>query len=140
MKEYLFKIDENTTVTYLISPTHRKAGNSHKSVWIISFDDEFGCFCFSYSNGWIESDDAWGYYLDKNSQLVILGIGVNKEELKLARFKKDPIAAQWHGYPCNYMANSYDVPPETILKKWVLKGAITKAKMSKIQRCLSCNL
>lgn len=140
MKKYLLKIDDTTTIVYLISPAHRKTGNPHKSVWTVSFDNEFGCFCHSYTNGWVEADNAWGYSLDANSKFVLLGVGVNGEELKLARFRKDPTATQWHGYPCNYMANSYDVPPETILKKWVLTGAINKAKMSKIQHCLSCNL
>ena len=143
MKQYLLKLDDNEAIVrfvYLISPAHRKFGNPHKSIWVIKPKEEFGCFCYSIQNGWIEEDDAWGYLLDANSKFVVIGEGVNGEDLKIARFKSDPNAEQWHGYPCNYMANSYDVPPETILKKWVSTGTINKAKMSKIQRCLSCNL
>lgn len=140
MKNYYLKIDDNTTIVYLISPAHRKFGNPHKSIWIITPIKEFNCFCGTMQSGWVEVDDAWGHLLDANSKFVVVGIGVNGEELKIARFKNDPSAKQWHGYPCNYMANSYDVPPETILKRWVLTGVINKAKMSKIQHCLSCNL
>lgn len=143
MKQYLLEIDDNETIVrfvYLVSPAHRKFGNPHKSIWAIKPKEEFACFCSSIQNGWIDEDDAWGYLLDANSKFVIIVVGVNGEDLKIARFKTEPNAKQWHGYPCNYMANSYDVPPETILKKWVSTGTITKAKMSKIQHCLSCNL
>lgn len=127
-------------VTYLVSPKHREKNNPHKSVWIISPDDEFGCFKFTYENVWVENNEAWGFLLNENNKLIVLGVGLDDEELKIAKFKKDPNAIEWHGYPCNFMANSYDVPSDNVMKKWVTAKIITKAKMSKIQHNLSCSL
>lgn len=127
-------------VTYLVSPKHREKNNPHKSIWILSPDGEFGCFKFTYENAWVENNEAWGFLLDENKKIVVLGVGLDDEELKIAKFKKAPNAIEWHGYPCNYMANSYDVPSDIVMKKWVTAKIITKAKMSKIQHNLSCSL
>ena len=138
---YEKKDDEgNVILYYLVSDKHRQRGNPNKSVWIVSPNEEYGCFEFTYENNWIEDNDAWGYLSDGSNHLVVLGQGIDGEQLQIARFKKDPNAAEWHGYPCNYIANTNDVPPVKIIQKWVDKKAITKAKMSKIQRGIACNL
>lgn len=141
--QFDYKKDESTnteTVVYLSSPKHRQVGNPHKSIWIIIPGEEFGCFKYTYENEWVVENEAWGFLLDSNDKFVLLGMGLNNEELKIAKFKKDPNTTEWHGYPCNYMANTYDVPADSVLKKWVDLHRITKAKMSKIQQALSCNL
>ena len=139
--QFTYQIEFNDeTVTYLVSPKHRERGNPHKSIWIITPVEEFDCFCFTLQNDLVENDEAWGFLLDANDTIRVIGVGLNDEELKIAKFKKDPSAVVWHGYPCNYMANVYDVPSDTVLKKWVALNRISKAKMSKIQHNLSCSL
>ena len=137
--QYQFKYKQNT-ITYSASPKHRQVGNPHKSIWIVTPIEEFGCFKYTYDNQWVVNNEAWGFLLDANGKFIVLGHGLNQEELKIAKFKKDPNAVEWHGYPCNYMVNTYDVPSDTILKKWVNLHKISKAKMAKIQKTLSCNL
>ena len=136
---YQFEYDKKE-VHYLSSPKHRQIGNPHKSIWIVTPDEEFKCFKHTYENKWVVENEAWGFVLNANEKFTVLGQGLNNEELKIAKFKKDPNATEWHGYPCNYMANTYDVPSDIVLKKWVELHRITKAKMSKIQQTLSCNL
>lgn len=128
------------TVTYLVSPKHREKDNPHKSVWIISHDEEFGCFKYTYKNDWVVNNEAWGFLLDADDKLRVVGIGLNDEELKIAKFKKDPNSVEWHGYPCNFFVNTYDVPSEAVMKMWVAQKRISKAKMSKIQRNTPCSL
>lgn len=136
---YQLKHNEEV-VNYLVSPKHREIGNPHKSIWIIVPAEEFACFKYTYENDWKDGNEAWGFLLDQKERLIVLGKGLKDEELQLAKFKKDPKASEWHGYPCNYMANTYDVPPDAVLKKWVELHRISKAKMSKIQHNLSCSL
>lgn len=125
---------------YHVSDKHRQWGNPNKSIWTVSPDMEYGCFDFTYQNNWIEDNSAWGFLLDGSPHWVLLGKGIDGEELQIARFRKDPNAAEWHGYPCNYIANTYDVPPVSIMREWVEMNVITKAKMSKIQHGIPCNL
>lgn len=143
MTDIQFKYQLNhkdESLTYLVSPKHREKNNPHKSVWIVSPDEEFDCFKYTYTNDWVENNEAWGFLIDGNNKLRVIGIGLNDEELKIAKFKNKNNSVEWHGYPCNYMANTYDVPSDAVMKKWVEQNRITKAKMSKIQRNLSCNL
>ena len=132
--------DKGMTIQYYVNPQHRKKGNPNKSIWIVKPNEEFECFQFTYMNRWVVVNEAWGFLLDKTNKFVKLGTGQNNEELKIAKFKKDPTKKEWHGYPCNYMTKTQDIPFETILKTWVDEQYITKAKMSKIQHQLLCNL
>lgn len=125
---------------YLVSDKHRQWGNPNKSIWTVLPKEEYHCFQFTYQNNWIEVNDAWGYLPGGGKHLKILGRGINGEKLQLARFRRDPNATEWHGYPCNYISNTYDIPSTSIMKQWVEKKVITKAKMSKIQQGIACNL
>lgn len=133
-------IDKGLTILYYVNPQHRISGNPNKSVWIVKPNEEFDCFHFTYKNRWVVVNDAWGFLLNKTNNFVQLGIGQNNEELKIAKFKKNPTKEEWHGYPCNYMTKTQDIPSDTILKMWVDQKYIKKSKMSKIQRQLLCNL
>lgn len=140
MITHQFTNDKGIQIMYSVNPQHRDPGNPNKSIWIVKPPVEIDCFLFTYNKGWVDECSAWGFLPDANAKLIELGIGTNNEILKLARFRKDPNAEEWHGYPCNYAAKIHDVPADTIMKDWVAQNYITKAKMFKIQHCLLCNL
>lgn len=124
---------------YIISSQHRRTGNQNKCIWIITHDEEVNCFSNSYTEKWISDSKAWGLIIENNS-LKILGLNDDDQELKLAKFVDANKNNIWHGYPADYMNRVHDIPVQNILKKWVEKNIITKAKMSKIRRGISCNL
>lgn len=131
---------KKTVIIYNVNPQHRVRGNPNKSIWIVAPDVEFACFKYTFENQWVDGNDAWGFLRDENKKMVLLGSGQNNEELKLAKFKKYPTADEWHGYPCNYLTKSQDVPTDKVLRDWVEKRYISKAKMNKIQHQLVCVL
>lgn len=138
---FQFRLDyNNEIVIYNVNPQHRVRGNPNKSIWVVTPEVEYSCFKFTYEKGWVDDNEAWGFLTQDNKKLLLLGIGQDDEELKLAKFRKDPNSAEWHGYPCNYMAKSQDVPSCKVMIEWVKKKFITKAKMNKIQHQLVCNL
>ena len=71
-------------VSYTISAAHRRK-SSKKSRWTISTNEEFACFSNSITNTWKQNFSAWGLHI-VNSTPDILGKGVNKEDLKVAKF------------------------------------------------------
>ncbi|MFB9107753.1 hypothetical protein [Flavobacterium gyeonganense] len=124
---------------YIISSQHRRVGNANKCVWTISFEEEVNCFSNSFTENWISNSKAWGLIIE-NDFLKVIGLNNDKQELKLAKFVDANKNNIWHGYPADYMNRAQDIPLENILKKWVTKKYITKAKMNKIRRGISCNL
>ena len=131
---------EGQTITYNVNPQHREKDNPNKSIWIVKPDVEYACFKFTYEKEWVVENEAWGFLLNEKKDFVLIGLSQENEELKIAKFKKNPNAAEWHGYPCNYMAKKQDVPSDTVMKAWVDAQYMTKAKMSKIQHQFLCNL
>ena len=85
-------------VSYTISAAHRRK-SSKKSRWTISTNEEFACFSNSITNTWKQNFSAWGLHI-VNSTPDILGKGVNKEDLKVAKFVDGSKNNIWHGYPC----------------------------------------
>jgi len=124
---------------YIISSQHRRTGNDNKSIWTITFDEEVDCFTFSATEKWVDGKEAWGLKLDNNLPSV-LGINNDSDELKVAKFVDGNRKKIWHGYPADPINKAQDRPTTLILKDWVEKGYITKAKMSKIRLGQSCSL
>ena len=130
---------EQTTGNYIISSQHRRRGNPNKSIWTIPFDEEVNCFIQSMEGNWKLDNEAWGIKINGNV-LQVLGVGNNRNELKIAKFVDGTNTNVWHGYPADYFNKSQDRPATAILKVWVDNGYLTKAKMSKIRLGQSCNL
>jgi hypothetical protein len=124
---------------YIISSQHRRVGNVNKCIWIVSFEEEVNCFTNTFTENWISKTKAWGLLIE-NDLLKVIGLNNNNQELKLAKFVDANNNNIWHGYPADYMNRVHDIPLENVLKNWVLKKYITKAKMNKIRRGISCNL
>jgi hypothetical protein len=129
----------HTTGNYIISSQHRKKGNQNKSVWTITFNEEVACFIQALNGKWRAGTEAWGVKVIGNI-LQIVGLNNARQELKLAKFVDGTNTNVWHGYPADYMNKAQDRPTTDILKLWVEKGYLTKAKMSKIRLGQSCNL
>lgn len=129
----------NILSEYIISSQHRRTGNPDKCIWTITFEEEVNCFSNSYTEKWISNTKAWGLIVE-NDLLKVVGQNNEQQELKLAKFVDANRNNIWHGYPADYMNRVHDIPVEHILKKWVDKKYITKAKMNKIRRGISCNL
>ena len=132
-------LSPNISSEYIISSQHRRTGNVNKSIWIVPFEEEVNCFSQSFTEKWIDKTKAWGLVFE-NDILKVIGLNNNNQELKLAKFVDANGNNIWHGYPADYMNRVHDIPLENVLKKWVIKKYITKAKMNKIRRGISCNL
>lgn len=129
----------NILSEYIISSQHRRIGNANKCVWKISFEEEVNCFSNSYLKNWKSNTKAWGLFIE-NEMLKVIGLNNSNQELKLAKFVDANGNNIWHGYPADYMNKVHDIPIENVLKNWVEQKYITKAKMNKIRRGISCNL
>lgn len=125
-------------VSYIISAAHRRK-SSKKSRWTISTNEEFACFSNSITNTWKQNFSAWGLHI-VNSTPDILGKGVNKEDLKVAKFVDGNKNNIWHGYPANILANKQDIPPTSILLLWEKLNYINKSDIRKINQQMPCNL
>lgn len=124
---------------YIISSQHRRKGNIHKCIWIISLDEEVNCFVQAIKENWKVGSQAWGLKI-VNTVIQVVGHNSRNRELKLAKFIVGNDKDIWHGYPADYMMRAQDRPATDILKAWVNNGYISKAKMSKIRLGHSCNL
>jgi len=124
---------------YIISSQHRKTGNPNKSIWTISFEDEVNCFIQTINSKWKAGAEAWGLKV-QGPNLEQVGLSNKNEELKIAKFVDSSLMDVWHGYPANHLHKAQDRPTTEILKNWVLKGYITKAKMNKIRQGQLCTL
>ena len=82
--------DAGVTITYNVNPQHREKNNPNKSIWIVKPDVEFDCFKFTYEKDWVVDDEAWGFLLNDQKKFVLIGLGQDDEELKIAKFKKNP--------------------------------------------------
>ena len=137
--EYDLEPTANFLCKYFISSQHRRVGNPNKSIWILSHEEEIGCFVFSINSGWKNQIVSWGLSL-LGTEMQIIGRNPENEELKIAKFVDGNGNNIWHGYPADYLRKSQDRPETCTLKSWVQHGYITKAKMSKIRLGQSCNL
>lgn len=133
------ELQETKPNKYFISSQHRRTGNPNKSIWKISFEDEVNCFIQTISNNWKEGLEGWGIKLI-GTNLQVIGISNDNNELKLAKFVDGTNTNVWHGYPADYMCKAQDRPNTETLKFWVTEGYITKAKMNKIRQGQLCNL
>lgn len=124
---------------YYISSQHRRKGNPKKSRWTITYDEEVDCFIQSMIKEWKDEKKAWGLKAS-NKVIDIVGMNDDNDSLMLAKFIVGPGRDTWHGYPADYVNRAQDRPTNTILKMWVDDGYITKAKMTKINRGISCDL
>jgi hypothetical protein len=127
------------TDNYIISSQHRRIGNPNKCIWNITFDEEVDCFIQAMNSNWKRGTEGWGVKVINNI-LQVVGVNNDRQELKLAKFVDGTKTNIWHGYPADYMNNHQDRPETDILKDWVKKGYLTKPKMNKIRRQVSCNL
>ncbi|RNI31956.1 hypothetical protein EFA69_05465 [Rufibacter immobilis] len=133
------ELKEESKTTYIISSQHRATGNPKKTVWTIDFNEEVECFKQSKISEWIQDNYSWGVKAI-DSVLQYIGHNFENETLKLAKFVDGNENDIWHGYPADYLRRSQDRPPTFILKSWVDKGYLTKAKMNKIRRGQPCDL
>ena len=90
-------------------------------------------------NTWQQDFSAWGLHI-VNSTPDVLGKGVNKEDLKVAKFVDGNKNNIWHGYPANILANKQDIPPTSILLLWEKLNYINKSDIRKINQQMPCNL
>jgi hypothetical protein len=127
------------TCKYIISPHHRMKGKRDKTIWTLSHDGEVECFIFSYSSEWFEGNICYGLVIENNTPVVV-GENPSGGKLKLAKFIDSSNTSLWHGYPADYLERAQDRPNESILRSWVNKKYITKAKMLKIRSGKPCNL
>lgn len=132
-------LTKHTTSNYIISSQHRRNGNPNKSIWTVSFNEEVDCFIQTINENWKNGNEAWGLRVI-GTILQVVGLNNGSEELKIAKFVDGTNTNVWHGYPADYMSKSQDRPTTNILKVWVDKKYITKAKMSKIRLGQTCNL
>lgn len=137
------EIDLEIGNNYIISSQHRRTGNSNKSIWTITFDEEVDCFIEAMNGGWKSGSEAWSLKVSNNI-LHVVGTNIDKsntiKELKLAKFVDGTKNKVWHGYPADYMYKAQDRPSTEVLRVWVTLGYLTKSKMSKIRLGQSCNL
>lgn len=123
---------------YIISSQHRN-GNPNKSIWSLTHDGEIDCFIFSVNSNWVDEHTCFGVSV-LGETIQVVGHNCDNDELKIAKFVDANANMLWHGYPADYMRNSQDRPATNILRDWVQKGYISKAKMSKIRLGQTCNL
>lgn len=128
------------TGNYIISSQHRRTGNENKSIWSLTYNDEVECFIQAMNGNWKEETEAWGIKVINNTLQVVGHTNNYTHELKLAKFVDGSNTNVWHGYPADYLRKVHDIPKEKILKDWVEKGFLTKAKMCKIRLGQACNL
>ncbi|MDJ1503407.1 hypothetical protein [Xanthocytophaga agilis] len=136
------KVSKNGSVKYLIHEQHRNTSfKNRKSQWLISESDEVACFDNAYNSGWLDgSYVCWGLKIDTSNSLEVIGHATDNTELKIAKFVDSNNNEAWHGYPAHYQDKPQDRPSESILSKWVVGNLISKSKMTKILRGITCNL
>ena len=139
-----YELDKNLDLTpvtaakYYISSAHRRV-QQNKSRWIITIDQEVGCFIESQINTWIEGFFSWGLITNGNN-LLVLGKNSQNEELKIAKFVAKNNNDVWHGYPADFCRNIQDRPGMMILQNWRTNGHIEKHHITKIRQGKECNL
>lgn len=127
-------------IFYTTVSQHRVGGNSNKSIWSISLQEEVNCFQYSLSNNWLENYIGWGLRLSNNNQMEVLGYNRLLNDLKIAKFIDGCENDSWHGYPADYRNKIQDRPPFKVLKEWGNNGFIHKHQISKIRSGKQCAL
>lgn len=122
---------------YFVSADHRLK-KKDKSRWTIPIKEEIACFTQSHTSKWIEVGISWGV---KSNGASLADIGVNSlnEPLKLAKFIGGA-ADRWHGYPADYIRNTFDRPGTAILLAWNNSKLIEKHQIIKIRQGKPCSL
>lgn len=124
---------------YLIHPHHRNR-NPEKSQWTVTHQEELQSFTRALAAEWTVDSFGWGVHV-VNGVASYLGIAVDKTtSLIIAKFIKDGVMNQWHGYPANHVENQQDIPPESVVNKWLNEGVLPTAKISKISKGKKCKL
>lgn len=128
----------DTGVFYQCHPHHRN-NNPNKSQWTIIESDEVDCFHKTWSSQWIDNDSGWGLHLVNNAPRYLGTARVSMTLLFVAKFVRDPVHAQWHGYPADH-TDSFDRPVDRILNVWLAAQFLPPAKIRKIQKGQPCSL
>jgi hypothetical protein len=134
--------DLNPTVdcTYKVSSHHRRTkGNTNKSVWKITNDEEVELFIFSKNSNWVEGSSCYGLRLNGTTALVV-GRNPAKEDLKIAKFVDSNGNNKWHGYPADPKNKKQDIPCMKILTVWKNMSYIGKSDIRKLKQQIPCNL
>lgn len=140
-----YKVDKEIDLSeykignYIISSQHRKKSNPNKSIWTITYKEEVECFIFAFDKKWNTDNEGWGLKI-YDGLIQEIGQDFEYKKLKIAKFVDGNQKNVWHGYPVDHMIKPNDRPTTEILKAWVDKGYLTKAKMCKIKQGKSCNL
>ena len=125
--------------TYTIHPHHRDK-NPSKSQWSISPDNEIATFTNAKLSCWLINDSGWGVFPVSGTPTYL---GVSKDQttqLIIAKFVFNESNNNWHGYPANHIENVQDIPDEIVLKQWIEKSILSRAKISKIGKGKPCKL
>jgi hypothetical protein len=141
---YRVNIEYNLNPTldciYKISPLHRRTrGNTDKSIWTISNEEEVELFIFSKSANWTEDNVCYGLKLNGTAILVI-GRTPDNHNLKIAKFVDGNRNNKWHGYPADPKNKSQDIPCTEILTSWRNLNYIGKSDVRKLKQQIPCDL
>ena len=147
MKPYRTVVDYDMSTEYPVynitgiyrAVSYHRNGTAGKSQWIISVDEEIDLFAVAKKEGYAAYGVGHAVWV-VDSHLVDLGLTVNGNFTKMARFEDGTHTDNWHGYPANYMLAKSDIPPTGVLKKWVDNSFISKSDITKIQKQRPCKL
>jgi hypothetical protein len=126
-------------IPYILKSDHRNGGNGKKSQWKISPVLEVRCFEHAHRSGWRQTLNAWGLHLPVKAPAV-LGVTVDGEDVKLAKFLSQSSTTPWHGYPADYRRNPQDRPAVNVLQSWRTNGLITLSDVARVRRGRRCSL
>ncbi len=125
---------------YKVSSHHRRTrGNTNKSVWTISNDEEVGLFIFSKTSNWVEEYVCYGLKLNGTTILVV-GRNPGNDDLKIAKFVDSNRNNKWHGYPADPKKKKQDIPCMEILTEWKNMNYIAKSDVRKLKQQIPCDL
>jgi hypothetical protein len=125
---------------YKVSSHHRRTkGNTNKSVWTITIDEEVDLFIFSKNSNWVEGKICYGLLLS-GTTLLVVGRNPEKEDLKIAKFVDSNDNNKWHGYPADPKNRKQDIPCMELLSVWRDKKYIGKSDVRKLKQQIPCDL
>lgn len=125
-------------VSYVINNQHRN-GTPTKSQWNITEDEELDTFRLGRLHGWVFANEGWSLHV-VNGIPAYLGVGTNRNlQLFIARFRKAPHVADWHGYPID-PARNHDRPVKAVTDAWLRNRILRKSTVRKIISGQPCKL
>ncbi|MBV6489843.1 MAG: hypothetical protein CNCCGFBP_00217 [Fimbriimonadaceae bacterium] len=129
--------------TYASNPAHHN-GAPNKSQWTITVVEEEACFRFGYPQWKSAPTTCWGLYVPNGAPAVLGTTPVNapfKHPLFIARFVDESLLDVWHGFPVLPSTHRpKDIPPASILQKWLASGHLNARLVNKIARGQLCTL